>query len=108
MNKTLGAIATVAALSLLAPVAWADHHMGPGAKPGMAMSDKDKQMNMEKMQENMLRMHEQMHKIQDAKTPKDRERHMKEMQGIMQSMHSMKEAQGGMGGMGDHNMDRMK
>ena len=108
MKNTFGTLASVAALSALASFAWADHHMAPGGKPGAAMSDKDKSMNMEKMQENMLRMHEQMHKIQDAKTPADRERHMKEMQDLMQKMHSMKDAQGGMGGMGDHKMDRPK
>lgn len=105
MNKTLGVIASLAALSAVATPASADHHMAPGAKPGMAMSEKDKQMNMENMQKNMLGMHEQMHKIQDAKSPADRERHMKDMQALMQKMHSMKEGHGGTHG---HTMDHPK
>ena len=57
------------------------------------MTEKDKTMQMSKMQENMLRMHEQMHKIMDAKTPEEREQltqdNMKMMQENMQMMHGM-------------------
>lgn len=83
MKKSL-LMAVLAALPLSMPLAWADegHH-----------SDKDKQMQMGKMQENMLRMHEQMHKIMDAKNPQERERlmqeHLKMMQDNMQMMQGM-------------------
>ena len=38
--------------------------------------DMDKQMGV--MQESMLKMHEQMHKIMDAKNPQEREQLMQE------------------------------
>ena len=59
------------------------------------MTDKGKQMQMDKMQENMLRMHEQMHKIMNAKNPQERERLMQQHSKMMQDMPMM---QGMMGG----------
>ena len=102
MKKTL-LIAALATLPLSTSLTWADetHHTGQDQKPAMAMTDKDKQMQMNKMQENMLRMHEQMHKIMQSTDPKEREKlmqeHAKMMQNNMQMMHSMKG-----GGMMDH------
>lgn len=105
MKNTL-LIALLATLPLSAPLAWADttHHAGKDSKSAMPMSDKDKQMEMSKMQENMLKMHAQMHKIMETKDPKERERLMQEnmqtmkdnMQ-MMQMMHS-RMGQGKMGG----------
>ena len=84
--------------------AWADdaHHPAQDKKPATAMPDKDKPMQMGKMQENMLRMHEQMHKIMQSKDIKEREKlmqeHSKTMQDNMHMMHGMKD--GGMMGHG--------
>jgi hypothetical protein len=94
MKKSL-LIAVLASLSLSMPLAWAEeaHHSGQDEKPATAMTDKDKQMQMGKMQENMLRMHEQMHKIMQSKGAKEREKHMqahaKMMQDNMRMMHGM-------------------
>ena len=53
--------------------------------------DMDKKMGM--MQENMLKMHEQMHKIMDAKDPQERERLTLEHRQIMrQNMQVMKDS----------------
>ena len=105
MKKTL-LIALLAALPLSTSLARADtaHHADKDTKSAMTMTDKDKQMEMDKMQENMLKMHAQMHKIMEAKDPQERERLMQEnmktmkdnMQ-MMQMMHS-KMGQGKMGG----------
>ena len=55
-----------------------------------------------KMQENMLRIHEQLHQIMEAKTPEDREMRMKEHAKMMQdSMHMMKGMMSGSGKMDD-------
>lgn len=48
------------------------------------------------MQENMIKMHEQMHKIIDAKDPAERERLMQEQQKTMQE--HMKQMGAGMDG----------
>ena len=95
MKKAL-LIAALATLPLATSLTWADetHHTGQDQKPAMAMTDKDKQMQMNKMQENMLRMHEQMHKIMQSTDPKEREKLMQEH---AKMMHSMKG-----GGMMEH------
>jgi len=97
MKKTI-LIAVLATLPLSLPLAWADeaHHADKDKKPATTMTDKDKQMQMGKMQEKMLRMHEQMHKIMDAKNPQERERFMQEHSKMMQDNMSM--MQGMMGG----------
>ncbi len=54
--------------------------------------DMDKQMGV--MQERMLKMHEQMHKIMDAKNPQERERPMQAHREIMhQHMQAMKDGE---------------
>lgn len=94
-------IALLAALPLSMAVARAQdvHHAGMDKKP---MTDKDQQMQMGKMQDNMLRMHEQMHKIMDAKDPQERERlkqeQLKMMQDNMQMMQGMMGSHGMMDG----------
>jgi 2-oxo-4-hydroxy-4-carboxy--5-ureidoimidazoline (OHCU) decarboxylase len=56
--------------------------------------DMDKQMDV--MQESMLKMHEHMHKIMDAKNPQERERLMQQHSKMMQDMHMMQgNAKGG-------------
>lgn len=103
MKNTL-LIATLATLVLSAPFASAadNHSADKGKKSAMHMSDQDKQAHMSKMQESMLKMHEQMHKIMEAKTPHELEQHkqahLKIMQDSMQMMHGMK---GGHGMAGD-------
>lgn len=97
-------MAALVTLSLATPLAWAEqaHHPDQDKKPATAMSDADKQMHMGKMQENMLRMHEQMHKIMNAKNPQEREQlmqeHSKMMRDGMRMMHDMKGSHGKMDG----------
>lgn len=94
MKKTL-LITALVTLPLFTPLAWADdtHHSDKDKKPAAAMTEKDKQMQIGKMQESMLRVHEQMHKIMDAKNPQEREKlmqeHAKMMQDNMRMMHGM-------------------
>ena len=66
------------------------------AKDAKAPAAKDTGMPMGMMQNNMLKMHEQMHKIMQAKDPKERERLMQEHLKMMQE--NMKMMQGMMGG----------
>ncbi len=97
MKKSL-LIAALLTLPLSTSLAWADEaqHSDKDRIPVATMTDKDKQMQMGKMQEHMLRMHEQMHKIMDAKNPQEREQLMQEHSKMMKdNMHMM---QGMMGG----------
>ena len=97
MKKSL-LIAVMVTLPLSTSLAWADeaHHPDMNKKPATTMTDKDKQMQMGKMQEHMLRMHEQMHKIMGAKNPQEREQLMQEHSKMMQD--NMQMMQGMMGG----------
>lgn len=58
-----------------------------------AMTDDEKPMQSQKMQEKMLRMHEMMHKIMQTKDGVERERliqeHRKLIEENMRMMHSM-------------------
>lgn len=97
MKKSIP-IAVLATLSFSTPFAWAEeaHHSDQDKKPATTMTDKDKQMRMGEVQEKMLRMHEQMHKIMQAKDAKEREKLMQEHAKMMQDHMSM--MQGMMGG----------
>ena len=53
------------------------------------MTDKNNPMQMDKMQESMLRMHEQMHKITAASNPQERERLTQEHSRMMQENMAM-------------------
>ena len=79
-------IAVLATLPLSASLAWAAETASPDKdmKPVATMSEKDKQMQTGKMQEKMLRMHEQMHKIMQSKDANERERLMQEHSKMMQ------------------------
>ena len=92
MKKSL-LIAVLATLPLFTPFAWAEeaHHSDQDKKPATTMTEKDKQMQMGKMQENMLRKHEQMHKIMDAKNPQERVRLLQEQSKMMQGMIGCRE-----------------
>ncbi len=97
----LSALAVIMTFVFGATVVMADDPKGPpqgGATTGTP--DKDKQLRM--MQEHMLKMHEMMHKIMDAKSPQEKERLMKEQRDMMaQHMDMMRGMMGGMGpGMG--------
>jgi hypothetical protein len=98
-----GIAVTLLALSLAGAV-YADdaHHPEQGAsgkpaatKPAKSPSGQEGSMSMGMMQENMLKMHEQMHKIMQAKDAKERERLMQEHMGMMQQQ--MKNMRGPMG-----------
>lgn len=92
MDKLI--LAAAVSFFLIAPAAMAvdEHHPDQKGAPV-----KDAGMPMGKMQDNMLRMHEQMHKIMRSKDPKERERLMQEHQKMMQE--NMKMMGGGHGGM---------
>ncbi|MCR4301055.1 MAG: hypothetical protein NUV51_05545 [Sulfuricaulis sp.] len=110
MNR-LTLTATVAVLMFSIPQAYAvdEHHPDkPGvpakAAPGMdtkAPGGKEAGMPMAMMQKNMMKMHDMMHRIHNAKDAKEREKLMQEHGQIMQE--NMKMMQGMMGGgmMGD-------
>ncbi|MHB1142401.1 MAG: hypothetical protein ACYC1T_11700 [Sulfuricaulis sp.] len=70
--------------------------------PTANMKEKDKPMPMARMQENMLLMHEQMHRIMDSKNPQERaqliQEHSKMMQDNMSMMQGMMGGRGTMGG----------
>lgn len=113
-HTAITTIIALAAFLTAAPMAFAvdDHHPGdkpagkpaPGGKAGM-MDDKQ----MGQMQQHMLRMHEQMHKIMQTKDAQERDRLMQEhrqmMREHMKTMHGdkgmMDHGQMGHGKMGD-------
>ncbi|MDO8861644.1 hypothetical protein Q6D67_08010 [Haliea sp. E1-2-M8] len=102
MKKSL-LIGVMVTLPLSTSLAWADaHNSDKDKKPATTMTDKDTQMQMGKMQEHMLSMHAQLHKIMDAKNPQEREQlmqeHSKMMQDHMQVMQGRMD--GGMMGKG--------
>lgn len=97
--KTSILIAVTAAAALSVPGAYADdaHHpdkKGVPAKDAKAPMAKGMPMGM--MQDKMLKMHEQMHKIMQAKDPKERDKLMQEHMQMMQE--HMKMMGGGMDG----------
>ncbi len=115
ISKTVGSVLLITGLAFALP-AYAENQAGTGAmdmgtKPATAMTDSEKQMQMGKMQEAMLRMHEQMHKIMDAKNPQEREQLMQEHMKMMQEHMSMMQGMMGKGAMmdpGQHKqMDQM-
>lgn len=75
-------------LTVSAPLAWADwaQHADNYMELKVVMTENDKQVQMDKMQENMLRMHEQMHKIAEVKNPQEREKLLKQHSKMMQGM----------------------
>lgn len=101
--KKLFLLSALAIPTLCIPPSWAEetHHSDKDKKPATAMTEKDKQLQMGKMQESMLRMHEQMHKIMDTKNPQEREKLMQEHAKMMQDMHMMQGKMGSHGKMGD-------
>ncbi len=101
--RKMGSALLIAGITFALPV-YAQMHggtdaMGMGKKPATAMTDSEKQMHMGKMQDAMLRMHEQMHKIMDAKNPQEREKLMQEHTKMMQDHMDMMQ-----GMMGDRAM----
>ena len=95
MNKLILAIAVSLALSAPAVRAAEEHqHDQKGAQV------QDTGMPMGMMQENMLKMHEQMHAIMQSKDPKERERLVREQQKTMQEHMKMMGRMMGHGMMG--------
>ena len=99
MNKLI-LIATVS-LALFAPSAPAAEEHQHDQKSAPA---RDAGMQMRKMQDNMLKVHEQMHKIMQTTDPKEREQlaqeHLKMMQEHMKTMSGGKGGTMGSGMMG--------
>ena len=115
ISTTVGSVLLIAGLAFALPV-YAEKQaetgaMDMGKKPATAMTDSEKQMHMGKMQDAMLRMHEQMHKIMDAKNPQEREKLMQEHTKMMQDHMDMMQGMMGNGAMmdPDHHkqMDKM-
>lgn len=77
--KTLVAVAALSGLFAVAAVA--NEHQGAS---GGNMDQK-----AQKMQDNMLKMHEQMHKIMDAKDPAERNKLMAEHRETMKTQMQM-------------------
>ena len=111
------AVYALLGFALTAPVAFSDdaHHPDQkGATPKAAPMNakapvaKDAGMPMGMMQDNMLKMHEQMHKVMQAKDPKERDRlkqkHMQMMQEQMKMMGNGMMGPGMMGGDGKAGM----
>ena len=105
--KTSILVAVAVAAVLSAPGAYADDAHHPDKKGAPAKDAKvpmAKGMPMGMMQDKMLKMHEQMHKIMQAKDPKERDKlmqeHMQMMQEHMKMMGGMMggDAKGGMMG----------
>jgi hypothetical protein len=105
MNKLI-CVAAIS-FSLSAPVALAvdEHHPDQKTAP-----TKDAGMPMDKMQDNMLKMHEKMHQIMQSKDATERKQLMKEHKEMMQEhMKTMREGKGSMmdsGMMGEEGKDR--
>lgn len=113
ITKNKSVLVLLAALSLTtiaAPAEEAHHQDRPGAATGAATPGKEK--NMATMQEQMLNMHAQMHKIMDAKSPQEREKlmqehsammhkHMEAMRGGMMSGGGMTNKKSGSGAKGE-------
>jgi hypothetical protein len=93
MNELI--LATAVAFALSAPAVLAAEEHQHDQKDAQA---KDTGVPMGMMQDNMLKMHEQMHAIMQAKDPKERERLVQEQQKTMQQHMKM------MGGMMGHEM----
>lgn len=87
MKKPL-LIAVLAALSLTTSLAWAgddsSQHLNKDKKESKNITAKDQQLQTSKMQETMLQMHEQMHKIMASNNPQERERLTQEHTRMMQ------------------------
>ena len=93
MNKLM-LVAAVSFAVFSPAIPATEEHDHPAQKGAPA---KDAGMQMRMMQDNMLKMHELMHKIMQARDPKEREQLMQEHRQMMQE--HMKMMGGGKGGM---------
>lgn len=99
------AVGVILAVSALAGIVQANEHVKPATSQQPAMSPAAQDNAMKSMQQNMQKMHDLMHRINNAKTPAERDRLNMEQRQIMQSnmqsmMPMMMQMMGGMGGMG--------
>lgn len=95
---------TVAA-SLIGGLAYASESAKPAGMTQGMMNPADQDKAMRSMQDNMLKMHDLMHRINAAKSPAERESLKLEQRQLMQSnmqsmMPMMMQMMGGMGNMG--------
>ena len=112
-QSNIALITAVTALLAAAPLhADEAHHKDDPKKPAAAPAQPqpaataaDREKRMQGMQMNMIKMHEQMHKIMQARDPKERQRLMQEHLKMMQD--NMKMMGGNMGGMMGGDMHRM-
>lgn len=81
-GSRLAIVLAVLAVAPAAAIAVEEHHAGEQAGASEAKPMQPEQMM--KMQEHMLKMHEQAHKIMAAKKPAERERLMQEQRQMMQ------------------------
>lgn len=96
------AVYALLGFALTAPVAFGDDAHHPDQKGAAPKTAKDAGMPMGMMQDNMLKMHEQMHKVMQAKDSKERDKLMQEHMQMMQEQ--MKMMGGMMGGDGKGGM----
>lgn len=78
-------VAIIAALSLASAAVSAEEKSAPPAGPGT--QDSEQQMGM--MQDHMMKMHEQMHKIMAAKSPQERQALTQEHRDMMKKQMTM-------------------
>jgi hypothetical protein len=105
--KKSALIAAVVSLALSTPVVLAveEHHPDQKGAPAKAAPKETKAPaakdgGMPMMQDRMLKMHEQMHKIMQAKDPKERDKLMQEHMQMMQEQMKMMDGMMGNGMMG--------
>jgi DNA-binding FadR family transcriptional regulator len=84
MNKFI--LISIVSLALFAPAVLVAEEHDSDQRRAPA---KDAGMQMRMMQDNMLKLHEQMHKIMQAKDPKEREQLMQEHLKMMQEHMKM-------------------
>ncbi|MEK8089133.1 copper-binding protein [Thermithiobacillus plumbiphilus] len=100
-------IALLAGLSIIPAAQAADnnHEMSGSTGKSGNMSGMNMDQHLRQMQDNMIKMHEFMHQIENAKTPQEKERLKAEQREVMRKnmmgMKQMKSGMEGMGGMGN-------
>jgi|SRR5690349_13350898 len=94
MSKLISAVIVLLLLPAAATQAADEHH---SAQAGASTQDTEK--SMQSIQQDMLEMHEQMHKIMDAKDPAERQKLMQQYRKTSQQLmqDQMTHMQDGMG-----------
>lgn len=110
-TSAIGAVILFGAVALVSVGALGAQHMKEAGAQGMGMPDANSPQ-MRQLQHNMMKLHDLMHQIRDAKTPQEREKLEAQQRELMQSqmrmmmpmmkpmmMQNMGGMQGGQGGM---------